>query len=261
MKKIFLLGALVCVGQMYGMEPMEPENSYELLPKELKQGIINNALATSKNVNQVINAIKAFGALHGMHYDTQTATDLLVQTLPDNLDEAIDEIKNLQETTLEDFTQLVHLLADKFNMTTQKIAKKFTMPIAETYLNFGSWLLEHMKDRGAFIHTKVINLIKKGADVNYSGVNFSCNGAVYEGSPLGLAIANLNVAAIKTLLRFGVKISDEDLSMAASMSEISKEKIKRRHLWAKGDEALIIYKLLLEAQIKAVEEKLNVTKK
>ena len=84
MKKIALLLTIVCTSQLYTMKRiygMEPEPSYETLPPELKQEIINTALATNKKLSKKIEMIKNLSALHGVQYDN-----------------------------LKDFTTLVHIL-------------------------------------------------------------------------------------------------------------------------------------------------------
>ena len=96
MKKLFLLSALICAGQMYGMEPL-----YHTLPKELQKEIFNTALATSTSVADAVNAIKAVGTLHGVKYSTQAALDLLMKTLPNDLDQAIKAVTNLHGTEIE----------------------------------------------------------------------------------------------------------------------------------------------------------------
>src|SRR5690242_15449786 len=98
--KIALLFTIACVGQLYGME----KPSYGSLLPELKQEIINTALATSKNVDEAISMLKKLSALHGVEFD--------------------------KLFNLKDFTKLVHVLADKFNISTSQVAQKIDTPVA-----------------------------------------------------------------------------------------------------------------------------------
>src|SRR5262245_54934151 len=105
MKKTIILFTILSIGLLNGMET---EPSYETLPKELKQEIINTALATSKSVDEAINTLKTVSALQGIQFD--------------------------KLFDLKDFTKLVHMLADKFNTKTELIAEKFKTPVAEEYV-------------------------------------------------------------------------------------------------------------------------------
>jgi hypothetical protein len=248
MKKIILLFTIVCVGQLYGMEP-----TYHTLPKELQNEIVSTALATSKSVDDAVNMIKKLGTLYGVHYSTQAATNLLMTILPNDIGQAIDEVKKLQGTTLEDFTKLVHLLAGKFTRTTtENIAKRFDAPIAQTYIDLGEQLLGVMFDDHPF---KVSALIKNGADINFSAASYSfADMKDVIKSPLSVAIEELNVTAVEVLLRPGIKITKDALSRAEVLSRASSDEIKDWRPDAKGDEAKRIYTLLLEAELKKLKE-------
>lgn len=159
MKKVFLLCALVCAGQMYGMEKM---GTFGELPEELHQEIVR-ALLNSKDLDQVIDAIKVASVLRGVRYDD-----------------------------LADFTKLVHALADKFNKPTIFVARKFNTPTAKKYIDLSIALL--------FIPSSTFNnvaqLIKDGADVNFTGNNYA--------TPLSQAIQfRVNIEKIKLLLDSG----------------------------------------------------------
>jgi hypothetical protein len=166
MKKLILLFTIVCANQLYGMEP----SPWEQLPKELQEKIVNTALATSKSVDDAVNAIKAFGTLHKVHYSTQAATNLLMKTLPNDLHKAINAVKNLQGTTPQDFTKLMHILADKFNTNTLSIASEFinlnlNKTTAQNYIELSKKLLAIMLGKNNIPEAE--KLIAEGADILY----------------------------------------------------------------------------------------------
>ncbi len=143
MKKIALLFTIVCVGQLYGMEPKkeltkkEALEIYKSLLPELKLGVLNQALAVSNDLDEAIDMINKLSIVYKEQYNN-----------------------------LQDFTNLVHILADKFNTTTEKIAEKFGTEIAKKYVSLGKNLT-----KAIFWHEtkeEVKQYIKQGADVNYS---------------------------------------------------------------------------------------------
>jgi hypothetical protein len=173
MKKLILLFTIVCsAGQLYGMEPELNPTLWEQLPKELKQEIISTTLATSNSVDDAVNAIKALGTLHGVRYNTQAAIGLLIKTLPNDPDKAINQVKNLQGTTLEAFTTLVHLVSDKFpEIATEAIAEKFETPTAQKYVELGNALLMLSGTHIATTINEARQIIKDdGADVNFTAL-------------------------------------------------------------------------------------------
>ncbi len=166
MKKIALLLTIVCTSQLYTMKRiygMEPEPSYETLPPELKQEIINTALATNKKLSKKIEMIKNLSALHGVQYDN-----------------------------LKDFTTLVHILNKELKVTTARIAMKFNTPTAEKYLMLGHNLSEAVRLDTQAAHDKIADLIKEGADVNFIDYNY-----VF---PLHRAMWLLNTEGVNLLL-------------------------------------------------------------
>jgi len=187
---MILVCALICAGQLYGMES---QPSYETLLPELKQEIINTALATTKNIDESISMVKQLSIVHNVRYDN-----------------------------LKDFTKLVHLLADKFDKSTADIASKFiaskfNTPIAHTYLNLGKNLLIFAGDRRPFRRIKMIELIDQGADVNFS------TGIV---RPLKTALKSYNFDVVKILLNFGAKITMDDLDEAKSITSSHVDKAR-----------------------------------
>ena len=97
MKKITSLFILICAAsQLYGMEPEQKMGAFGELPDELHKEIVN-ALVESKDLGQVIAAVKVASVLQGVQYNT-----------------------------LEDFTALINILAKKFpDISRKEIAEKF----------------------------------------------------------------------------------------------------------------------------------------
>lgn len=117
MKKLFLLCALVCAGQMYGMEPKKPlfleiEHISEL-PKDIHQKIIKTALETTNHPYLTIMMIERLSAMQGIQGNK------LFDKLLGNL---------------KDFTKLVHMLADRSKMTPVQVAVDLTGSTAQKYV-------------------------------------------------------------------------------------------------------------------------------
>lgn len=153
MKKLILVGALVCAGQMYGMEPQNPRpelGTFGYLPPELREKIIRDAIASSDTIEEAIKAINA-ASIQGVRYDNLKDFMKLARILANKYD------------NLKDFTKLVHILADKFNTSPYDIAKAFNMPIAERYI----WLYDHFKDAVAKKQlARAASMILRGVDIN-----------------------------------------------------------------------------------------------
>ena len=129
MKKSYLLCTIICASQLYGMQ----QSYYKQLPPELRQEIINNALAQN-NIEDAIKILQGLYTLqHGLSYDN-----------------------------LKNFSRLVHILATKFNQTPLQIAEQFETPIAQEYFKLtkklGTSILQNKLEE-----TEI--LINKGADV------------------------------------------------------------------------------------------------
>jgi len=165
MKKVALLFTLVlCVGALNGMEAQNIGN----LPTDIHNEMIRLAFATSDNLLDTIKAFQFASALRGIPYDN-----------------------------LKDFTNLVHILANKFKTTNQVVAENFNTPTAKNYINLGKQLVELISRPNAGNTIKIIQLIEKnGADVNYSNST---------GSLLSKAIQSWNVESVKLLLEYGAK--------------------------------------------------------
>lgn len=222
-----MLCALVCAGHMYGMEPLATKNPYELLPKELKQIIITNALITSKSVDDIINAVKAFATLHKVRYNTPAVINLLMKRLPNNLIQAIDKVKNLHGTGPKDFTKLVHLLVGKFNISPYEVASSFNTPIAQEYLKLAKELkgfVSYFKD-----NEKTKELISQGADVN-----FYDHPAQRDNTYLNLAIAytesESDIIRVKLLINAGANPFLKDYEFKNSLDKV----LNSIQFWKKG---------------------------
>ncbi len=171
MKKI-LLFTILCAGQLYGMGELKIEvqkDSEALLP-ELKKEIISKllvTLATSDNLNDIIKALE----ISGLRYDD-----------------------------INDFTNLLHLLADRFKSATTTIAEEVkTLAtneslklVAQKYLSLANAIQMAIIFGGDA--AKVAEVIKQGADVNASYRNG------HDASLLIIAIENRTDAAIIKLL-------------------------------------------------------------
>ncbi len=136
MKKLILLFTIVCAGQLYGMEAEQKMGALGTLPQDIRNEIVNTALATSNNPDEAISMIQKLSTFYNVPYDN-----------------------------LNDFKRLVHLLADKFGMSTLEIASKFDTKTAKEYSMLGNLLMQNI------IFSKsdeITELISKGADVNLS---------------------------------------------------------------------------------------------
>ena len=110
MKKVFLLCALVCAGQMYGMESQQ---SYmEELSPEVKVMIIqalhntyNPKLNSEENLKSIINAIKAMSEVN---------TEL-------------NAIVNYMYGNQKKFTELVHILATSLRLERKILLKNLIL--------------------------------------------------------------------------------------------------------------------------------------
>jgi len=146
MKKLLLLCTVVWAGHLYGMEPLHSESSYKTLPPELRQEIINKALAVSEDYKDAIDMIKKLSILHGVELD---------------------------KLNLKDFTKWAHILANRFGVSTAQVAREFKTPIAQQYNDLGLELFETSHYAAIrIIHQDVLSTINKlidqGSDPNFS---------------------------------------------------------------------------------------------
>lgn len=165
------------------LDNQELLKTFKQLLSEHKHEIIKMAIASGTGVEETIEAIKVASVLQGMHYDK----------LFDNL---------------TDLTKLIHILSDKFDVTTQYIAELVGTPTATEYIELGKnllsdldQLLENVGDNDSvrIFSDHIIQLVNNGADVNFSTYD-----DYYEGTPLDTAIQRVNIEGIKLLLKLGV---------------------------------------------------------
>jgi hypothetical protein len=170
MKKVALLCALICAGQLYGMEKEEAVGIYTspLMLPEIKQQILNVALAASKNVDEAINVIKNFSVMHQVPF----------------------------ANNFQNFIKFVNLLAKRFpELTKSVIAKKLNPSLAKQYDELNMKLLNSACDSVG----DIAYLLKQGAAVNYvepkSGKTI-----------LHYAISCQNIDGVKLLVNSGVNL-------------------------------------------------------
>lgn len=174
MKKIALLSvALICAGQLYGMEKEKGEavgiyTFSEMLP-EIKQQILNAALASSENVDEAIDAIKKFSILHNVSFDKFF-------------------------TNLQDFIKVVNLLSQYFpELTKSEIAEKLNPSFAREYDALNKKLIKAVNDDKSI--EVISQLLKQGADINFYLRNV--------GTPLTQAVVHDRVDIVEFLLNSG----------------------------------------------------------
>ena len=188
MKKIALLLTIICAGQLYGMEAERIGD----LPKELQREITQAAIASSNTLDEAIAMIKKLSASFGVQHDKLFAN-------------------------LEDFTKLVHMVSNKFNLSTKKIAQKFNTPTSEEYVKLGDKLINciYEAELPLTIYLKrMAQLIEQGADVNYSQVNSDANTVLHE------AMFYRSPEMVQLLVKYGVN-SKVVLDDARSILEIT----------------------------------------
>lgn len=198
MNKVVLLCMFLCVGALNGMklEQGSKDVCVSNLPEDVCNEIIKMALVSSNNLRDAIKSVKVAEVLCGVRYDN-----------------------------LKDFTRIVHILADKFNITTEQVAAKFDTSVAEEYRSKGYWLLRSIersihKTSKDDIVDMIINNIQKDADINFSFIGNlgDFNDEIFvRTSPLILAIVYSNLVIVETLLKHGAIITDEALSLAEKM--------------------------------------------
>lgn len=221
MKKITLLFTIMCVSALNSMES-EVKPTYRSLPAELKQHIINTALALGNNLPETIKIIKSASALHGINYNDTALVNALMKKFPDTVKGIIvfalekpelyqkvitivtkketfktivDDLKeeNILQDNLKGFTVLVHMIQEyrTKQLGTKDIADIFRTPLAKEYIRLGDSLVEASTNNVLTISRE---LIEQGADINYSSTN---------GTPLIVAAANGNIELVTLLLNAG----------------------------------------------------------
>jgi hypothetical protein len=148
MKKIILICAFICVGQIYGMEREPQFERFSELPIEAKAVLISVLSEGYDNVGDAVKAIQAMSR-------TNKELNKLVN----------EQYGKLSEYDLKRFIELVHILADKFDESTLTVAGKFKTPISEQYKDL---FLKSLRAScfGTFKIDTLTLLIEKGLDVN-----------------------------------------------------------------------------------------------
>jgi hypothetical protein len=211
MKKIVLLLGLVCVGQLYGMKakrpikqpkPQQVEFIQDLptLPDEVKFQILMALIQSGNTLDESVKSIINVSRIDTALYDT--INDLKV------------------------FTTLVHMLANKFHLSTEYVASQFkTTRVARLYLYRGFQLFLVLDD--PFYRPKYLTeaqilwglnlagplptlneLIQSGADVNFSQQIIYPSIVLVRDeipylTPLKLAVQRNNIEAVESLLAAG----------------------------------------------------------
>ena len=238
MKRTKLLFILLCASALNGMETEKPpyEETYGSLPTELKQEIISTALAVSNDLPEAISILQKLSVLHGVNYNLLTKGDTLKNALMKKFPTIVKDVivfsveqpelyhkmdtifkeekfwdavttiqqKKILQDNLKNFTILMHILEDqeknlqrtKYNRpqlnSVANFAQSFETPLAKKYNELGLKLLI------ASSSTKAAELIKEGADINYSNKLTS----TYF-TPLSMASVSGHVEMVKLLLNAG----------------------------------------------------------
>jgi hypothetical protein len=188
MKKIALLLTIFCVGVLNAMEKPEPTCDWQGLYPEAK-ALIVQTLPTYTDPN----------AGKALEYIIETIKSLRLTNK--ELCEIVDDLYANQRG----FTALVHILADKFDLSSKAIAEKFKTLIAHEYVKLGLDLLKFIQCRE---NQKAIELINKGADANFTDLRMqgdNSDNAYYsvKMTPLFYAVNVVDLASVKLLLNSG----------------------------------------------------------
>jgi len=166
-----------------GAKSEEPELGINIsnLPQNIHDKIIKIVLASSDTLalEETIKAINIASALRVVRYDN-----------------------------LKDFTKLVYILADKFNVLPNLVAKKFNTSTARIYLGLGLKLSMNPQ--------YPIQLIEQGADINFMN-----------GTPLGNAIKHQNIELVTCLLDSGANVIPYHLTEAVRIEANSKDRLEK----------------------------------
>jgi len=131
----------------------------------------------------ILFTILCAGQLYGMEPEEQvrkTAEKWLA--VGKSLGDTAQAMKNtVKGYDLKQFTELVHIFADKFNRTTENVALLFNTPNANEYIRLGKEMIEYTDFN---FSEGVIEAIQKGGDINYSTTELTSGVKV---TPLGLA--------------------------------------------------------------------------
>lgn len=180
MKKIALLSVIFCAGALNGMES---ERAWD---KEVQRLIFEH-----KNLASVVKVIK----------DASSINKELNKVVSDGM-----------YANQRAFTQLVHMLADRFVLqakshilTTDEVASMLSTPAAKVYLELGNSLLQVIGNNNDPV--AVAQLVKRGADINFSQKEDQFTVI----TPLSVAIEGSKDGIVKLLLTSGVKPRMQDV--------------------------------------------------
>lgn len=136
MKRIVLLFTILCVNALNGMEQGQ-HNYWDYLPKELKQVIMHILVTTGDTIDEAVNNIKQASRINK-------------------------ELNQMLTGNIKGFTALVHILANKFNVSPIGVAGYFEIPIADKYKNLYDQLVNAVVE-GNLVDIK--RLIAEEADI------------------------------------------------------------------------------------------------
>ena len=114
LSSLLLFFAIFAPGMVIGMKPEKPELNPKIwgqLPYEVKKLIIMALAQSDDNINEAIKNI--------------------VKT------KEVNKELNATINSLEGFTKIIHMLADKFGKSTQEVALLFDTQIAKEYVKLG----------------------------------------------------------------------------------------------------------------------------
>ena len=185
---IFLLLTIICANSLNGMEAERIGD----LPEELRDEIATAAILSSESPDDAIIMIKKLSVLFSVQYDKLFSN-------------------------LKDFTRLVHMLGDKFNLPTKEIAERFDTEkksldkklryalkqsvdittVAKKYSNLAKELSDALQQP---VDISIIaKLIEQGADVNYTFEHFG----TIPTPILAQAVSQASPEAVKLLIDGG----------------------------------------------------------
>lgn len=207
MKKLILLGAMLCASALNSMEPESNRNiGLKNLPRELHEKIIKIALSENNTLEEAIATIKAASSLEGIEFNS-----------------------------LENFTKLTHILANTFNTNTITVANAFKTLVANKYIALANALTETIRYNDL---DTVTTLISQGVDVNYTKDRSKT-------TPLLSAVIELDPAIVQTLLNAGANPHFISTNMGTPLDHL--EWMIRVHKGHETQEIRAIKKTLLRA--------------
>lgn len=246
MKKIFLLCALIGAGQIYGMESVKQWGSN--LIQYYWYGNPQPELMEPKKRSEEMNPTLWGKSVDegGLPDDVKHLIILAFAQSGNNIDKAIKNIKIASLTNkalnkminaddLQGFTQIVHVLADKFDEKVGEIASELKTETAKKYIELNDELLTAVlyNDNSPETFKKITQLIKDGADVNYVNGNGGWSilgGAMFNLEHLGNKTSEVNTAIIQLLLESGLKPTDKVLDNIEWLRDLFPENVNIKNI-------------------------------